>query len=152
MKSYRGLEPRVLNRSWSWALRAIIMPMGDITFRHPMMRRLAFLEQAQWWSRGQLHEYRDRALRSLLSISYNQVPFYRQLMDSVGVRPEEVRGARDLLRLPVVTKAMMRKSYPASTTRNTGFRTYEASSSGSTGTNFYVKEDTETAGCYRASF
>jgi phenylacetate-CoA ligase len=47
---------------------------------------------------------------------------------------------------------MLGAGYPHSTTRNTGRKTYEASSSGSTGTNFRVQEDSETAGIHRASF
>jgi phenylacetate-CoA ligase len=47
---------------------------------------------------------------------------------------------------------MLRSSYPHLTTRPTGRKTYEARSSGSTGANFVVRQDSETAGWYRASF
>ena len=47
---------------------------------------------------------------------------------------------------------MLRAAYPDRVTRPTGRRTYEAGSSGSTGANFYVREDAPTAGRYRAAF
>jgi len=73
-------------------------------------------------------------------------------MDHAGVKPGDIRHPQDLSRLPIVTKRMLRSGYPHLTTRNTGMKTFEVSSSGSTGTNFYVKEDPATAGWHRASF
>jgi phenylacetate-CoA ligase len=46
----------------------------------------------------------------------------------------------------------LRDGYTVKTTRSTAKGTYEVSTSGSTGKNFHVMEDSETAGCYRASF
>jgi len=116
------------------------------------MKRLRFLEEAQWLDPGRLQSHQNRALSALIRVAYQEVPFYRELMDKARVKPEEIRTARDLHKLPIVTKTMLRSAYPHLTTRNTGWRTYEAHTSGSTGTNFCVMEDTETRGWYRASF
>src|SRR5581483_2649915 len=75
----------------------------------------------------------------------------RELMDNAGVKPDDVRCPADLHRLPVVSKAMLQAGYPGLTTRSTGRKTYESFTSGSTGTNFRVREDSQTAGWYRAS-
>lgn len=128
------------------------MPVGDRLFGQRMMQRLAFLEQAQWWDRERLYEERDALLRELVRTCYQEVPFYRELMNSVKLRPEEVRTAADLSRLPVVDKQALRPHYPAGTVRRTPYRQFQNSSSGSTGQNFYVMADTETVGWYRASF
>lgn len=133
-------------------LRNLILPLGDMAYRQAMMKRLRFLEKAQWWEPERLHGYRDRSLASLIEIAYREVPFYRSLLDTAGVRPQAITHPEALGRLPVATKAMLRAGYPHLTTRATGLATYEESSSGSTGKNFYVKEDFETAGWYRASF
>ena len=116
------------------------------------MKRLRFLEKAQWWDAERLHSYRDQALRSLLKVAYEEVPFYRDLMDKAGITPMDVRSRNDLDALPIVTKDMMRTAYPKRTTRNTGQKTFEVSTSGSTGQNFFVTEDLQTAGMYRAAF
>lgn len=139
-------------RSWSRMLRNLVLPFGDAVFKQQMMKRLCFLEQAQWWDPSRIQSHRNRALIELIDIAYREVPFYRQLLDGAGVRPAEIRSAEDLSRIPVVTKAMLRRAYPTASTRATGHRVYEASSSGSTGANFRVQEDLETAGWYRASF
>src|ERR687885_889744 len=138
-------------RSRSWLLRNVILPLGDLAFGQGLMRRLRFLEEAQWWDAERLRASRDRSLASLIEVAYGEVPFYRALMDGAGVKPGDVRRPQDLCKLPVVTKQMLRAGYPSLTTRNTGMKTFEARSSGSTGTNFCVREDAVTAGRHRAS-
>ncbi|MEZ5399800.1 MAG: hypothetical protein R2729_09020 [Bryobacteraceae bacterium] len=116
------------------------------------MRRLRFLEQAQWWERDRIDAYRGEALRALIRTAYHEVPFYRERMERAGLAPDDIRSPRDLHRLPAVTKASLRQRYPKDTVRPTGLATYETTTSGSTGTNFAVIEDAFTAGHYRASF
>jgi phenylacetate-CoA ligase len=117
-----------------------------------MIRRLSFLERAQWWSREQLYAWRNQRLQELLKAAYYEVPFYRSLFDERRVNWREITSAAQLNVLPVVSKDMINPHYPHRTARDTGLKTYEASSSGSTGKNFRVVEDAETAGHYRASF
>jgi phenylacetate-CoA ligase len=138
--------------AWTWALRNLVLPLGDLTYRQDMMGRLRFLEAAQWWDPDRLHDHRRRSLASLIEIAYREVPFYRSLMEAAHVKPRDIVEPEDLRKLPIVTKDMLRAGYPHLTTRDTGLRTYEECSSGSTGKNFYVREDSETAGWYRASF
>jgi len=135
----------------SWTLRNLILPAGDAAFRHGMIRRLRFLEQAQWWDSERIEKFRRERLAELTQVAYREVPFYRDLMNSAGLRPEDLRRPEDLPRLPMVSKPMLRARYPHDVVRDTGLRTYEARTSGSTGTNFAVREDSETAGYYRAS-
>lgn len=141
-----------MRQVWSWVLKNLALPAGDRALGQGMMRRLRFLERAQWWGPEALRARRDESLASLVEVAYREVPFYRELMDGARVKPSDVRRPEDLRRLPVVTKAMLRAGYPHATTRATGQKTYESSSSGSTGTNFSVREDQETGGWYRASF
>jgi phenylacetate-CoA ligase len=139
-------------QSWSWLLRRVILPIGDRAFGRRMMRRLRFLEEAQWWDLERLRTWRDRSLRSLIKVAYKEVPFYRELMDSVGIKPDDIYRAEDLYKLPIVTKEMLRAAYPHRAIRNTGKRVYETHTSGSTGTNFYMWIDAETDGWQRSSF
>src|SRR5262245_35845153 len=138
--------------SWTWLLRNAVLPVGDLAYKQKMMQRLRFLERAQWWDIARLHDHRDKSLAALMQVAYAEVPFYRNLMDQARLKPADITRPEDLRRLPIVTKDMLRAGYPHLTTRDTGLKTTEESSSGSTGKNFYVKEDLETAGWYRASF
>jgi phenylacetate-CoA ligase len=70
---------------WSGFVREIALPMGDIAVGQRMMSRLRHLETAQWWDPERIHKERDRLLALLIHTAYAEVPFYRRLMDAVGV-------------------------------------------------------------------
>jgi phenylacetate-CoA ligase len=136
----------------SQLLRNLILPLGDRLFGQRMMARLKYLETAQYWPTEKILTKQAEALQKLIHIAYAEVPFYHDLMERSGIKPDEIRIPTDLSKLPIVTKDMLREGYPAQTTRAIGQKTYQATTSGSTGKNFYVLEDAETAGWYRASF
>ena len=140
-----------LQSMWTWALRNLMLPAGDRVFGSRLAKRLAFLEEAQWWEEGRLQSHRNALLSEVIRIAYEEVPFYGDAMRAVRTKPEDIHTSADLQRLPVVTKQMLIEGYPARTTRKTGQKTYESSTSGSTGTNFRVLEDAATAGWYRSS-
>lgn len=117
-----------------------------------MMARLRFLERAQWWSAEQLIARQNELLAATIRTAYNEVPFYRHWLDEAGADPSAIRTAADLARIPVVEKPVLRDSYPDRCIRSTGQKTWEASTSGSTGQGFRIREDNNTAAWYRASF
>ncbi len=43
---------------------------------------------------------------------YDNVPYYRELMDKKGVKPEDIHGIEDLHLLPFLTKDDLREAYP----------------------------------------
>lgn len=43
---------------------------------------------------------------------YENVPYYRNLMDEKKVKPEDIKGIEDLHKLPFLTKADLRDAYP----------------------------------------
>ena len=43
---------------------------------------------------------------------YDNVPYYRNLMDEKGVKPEHIKGIEDLHKLPFLSKSDLRDAYP----------------------------------------
>ena len=43
---------------------------------------------------------------------YENVPYYRDLMDKKGVKPEDIKSVDDIKKLPFLTKADLREAYP----------------------------------------
>ena len=43
---------------------------------------------------------------------YDNVKYYRDLMDAKGVSPEDIKGIEDIHKLPFVSKADLREAYP----------------------------------------
>ena len=43
---------------------------------------------------------------------YENVPYYKNLMDEKGVTPDDIKGIEDLHKLPFLSKADLRDAYP----------------------------------------
>jgi phenylacetate-CoA ligase len=62
------------------------------------------------WPRERLDRLRRLKLQRLIAHAYERVPYYRRLMDQAGVRPADIRDSSDLRKLPVTTKADLRRA------------------------------------------
>jgi phenylacetate-CoA ligase len=150
LSEQESMLSKMSHNAWSWGLQNLILPVGDCLARQGMIRHLQYIKNAQWWSRDEVLRYQVKALQNLIEIAYREVPFYRASMDELGLKPHHIKCLEDLQKLPILTKEMIRKNYPSKMIRLTGSKTCEVSSSGSTGTNLYVREDIETTGRLRA--
>lgn len=53
----------------------------------------------------------EKLLRQVRYV-WDNVPYYRSKMEEKGVRPEDVKSAEDLCKLPFLSKADLRAAYP----------------------------------------
>ncbi|MBN1834510.1 MAG: phenylacetate--CoA ligase [Spirochaetales bacterium] len=59
-----------------------------------------------------LTKLQGERLCELVDRLYRRVPFYRRRMDEQGVRPADITGIEDIVKLPFLTKDDMREVYP----------------------------------------
>jgi len=71
-----------------------------------------FLQKSQWWSREKLEEYQMQQLTKLLTHSYENVPYYRNIFDERGLKPTDIQDFDDLKKLPYLTKEIIRERLP----------------------------------------
>jgi phenylacetate-CoA ligase len=62
--------------------------------------------------RVELHELQLRRLQMTVSWVYDRVPYYRERLDTAGVRPRDVKTLDDVLKLPFTDKTALRDTYP----------------------------------------
>lgn len=62
--------------------------------------------------RTSLHALQLRRLQSTTAWVYERVPYYRERMDSFGVRPRDIRTLADVRKLPFTDKTALRDTYP----------------------------------------
>jgi len=67
------------------------------------------LSGTQWLSPEQIAELQDEKLRRLVRHVYRSVPYYRAKMQERRLHPEDIRSHEDLARLPILTKADVRR-------------------------------------------
>ncbi len=73
---------------------------------------IAQLRRHQWLKEEELAKIQEKKLRAIIKHAYHNVPFYRELYDSVGIKPEDIKSIEDLRILPIITKKDVQKNYP----------------------------------------
>ena len=63
-------------------------------------------------SQEQIRVWQDERLVDTVRRVYENVPYYREKMQAVGVTPEDIKSADDLHKLPFITKDDLRDAYP----------------------------------------
>jgi phenylacetate-CoA ligase len=61
----------------------------------------------QWLSPPEIEAIQRRKLKTIVKHAYENVDYYRQLFDSAGIKPEEIKEREDLLRIPTTTKKQL---------------------------------------------
>jgi len=62
--------------------------------------------------REQLEMLQNERLQDVVRRVYENVPFYRHKMQSSGISPRDIRGVRDIDKLPFTEKEDLRENYP----------------------------------------
>lgn len=70
--------------------------------------RVNFLKKCQFWSKEEILKYQLYQLKKLINHAYRNIPFYKQLYDHDGIKPEDIQSFKDYQRLPFTDKNMLR--------------------------------------------
>lgn len=69
-------------------------------------------QEIECMSREDMKKLQDERLVAQVKHVYDNVEYYRNLMDKKGVKPEDIKSTDDLHKLPFITKADLRDAYP----------------------------------------
>lgn len=75
----------------------------------PSFRILRELNRSQWWPRERLEALRLDRLQRTARVAYDHTPYWRNLMDSNGFKPADIRSLADLRRFPLLEKQTLRE-------------------------------------------
>ncbi len=77
-----------------------------------MEKRKYFQPEAETMPREEIKKLQSEKLVKQVKHVYENVPYYRDLMDKKGVKPEDIKGIDDLYKLPFIEKSDLRDCYP----------------------------------------
>lgn len=83
----------------------IILPLSDLLKGESVHKYLRLLREAESWSEEQMKEFQQQRLHQLLVYAYQEVPFYRDWIQTHDLNPNFLT----LDQMPIVSKAIMRK-------------------------------------------
>ena len=63
-------------------------------------------------SREEILKIQNEKIVKQVKYVYDNVPYYRNLMDQKGVKPEDIKSVDDIHKLPFLTKDDLREAYP----------------------------------------
>lgn len=69
-------------------------------------------QEIECMSREDMKKLQDERLVAQVKHVYDNVEYYRNLMNEKGVKPEDIKSTDDLHKLPFITKADLRDAYP----------------------------------------
>ena len=71
-----------------------------------------YQKEIETMSAEEMRKLQSEKLVKQVKHVYENVAYYRNLMDEKGVKPEDIKGIEDLHKLPFLTKADLRDAYP----------------------------------------
>jgi phenylacetate-CoA ligase len=88
-------------------IEKIVLSLSDILTGQSVGSKLFFLQKSQFWSKDQLEAYQNNKLHALIKHAFSSVPYYRDLMNRLGLKPNDIRQISDLKKLPILTKSVI---------------------------------------------
>ena len=110
----------------------LLFPLHEALKGHRTVAVRRWMEATQWWDQERLRALQLERLRALLRRAWEQVPYYRPLLEEAGLEGGRIERLEDLARLPFLTKTVIRERFAALRARDArGLRTFNTG--GSTG-------------------
>jgi len=82
----------------------VLKPAGQILRSCRLFGAALYHRRVPHLSSGHIHRLQAGRVQRIVRHAYETVPFYRRAMDERGLRPEDLRQASDLSRLPLIDK------------------------------------------------
>lgn len=71
---------------------------------------LDFLRSSEWWTSSEIESYQNEQIKKIITIAYNDVPYYRDIFQLYGIQPQDIGSIEDLNKLPILTKSVVKES------------------------------------------
>jgi len=75
-------------------------------------------EKSQWYPPLEIKKLQEKKLHALLKHAYENVPYYHRVFKERGLKPEDIHNVDDLIRLPVLTKEIIRNNFSDMVAKN----------------------------------
>lgn len=110
-----------------------LFPLHERLKSHTTVAILKSLEQTQWQTKQQILAEQSVRLNKFINTAYHNAPYYRRLFDSLDLKPDDIKSAADLDKLPLLTKPLISENSQLLTSR-TATKMVKGCTAGSSGT------------------
>lgn len=125
-------------------LHDVLFPAFERLRGRPTIGLIEDVHRTQWSSRDELHAIQSGLLRRLIRHAYQHTVHYREVMDRIGLTPDDIQTPEDLRKLPLLDKETARTRIPERTASAPPYAVVHKATSGSTGEPFVVSYNAES--------
>ena len=102
-------EPKSLVRAIHWRGYMATFGATHWMITGEVDTQLTDLRESQWLAPDKIRALQEDKLHRLVVHAYRHVPYYRERMKALGLTPDDIRSLDDLRKLPMLSKADVRK-------------------------------------------
>ncbi len=87
-----------------------IQRLAHIVVRDKRYKYYDIFRQNLSLSKEQMINLQNRYVQQIVKYAYNHTKYYRTLLDSIKIKPEEIKCKEDLRKLPILTKSIIKEN------------------------------------------
>ena len=114
-------------------VRKWIYPITQEMQKRNFFKMIVEADRNQYLSQDELRKLQFQKLIPLLHHSYKYVPYYHDVFEQIGLKPEDIRNWDDFQQLPILTKELIRENRERLLSKKLRSPVFTVSTSGSTG-------------------
>lgn len=135
-----------------WLRLRVVLPIAEKIKGTNSTYWLKQIEKMSKWTPEQVQTWQADRLHELMEHVYNHTIYYRRIMDERGLKPNDIRSAEDLKKLPIITKQIAREHFNEIVPDNIASLHYrEGKTGGTTGEPMFYYCDENTWGYVTAT-
>ena len=120
-------------------------PFQDLVKGTNILKTYEFLLETQKWDISKLKAYQLDKLIRIIDHSYNNIPYYRDLFNSINLKPNDIKSFDDMHKIPILTKQIARENYQKLLWPNRNkLKLKTGKTGGTTGVPLNIIKDTQT--------
>jgi phenylacetate-CoA ligase len=132
-------------------IRNVVYPVYRGIRRDRLLAALEELEHNQWLAPREMEDLQWRRLATLIREIAAYVPFYRDLLKQISLRPDDIQSPEDFRKIPFLTKEIIRSAGASLTSKDPIRRGFPSSTGGSTGEPLFFFGDASSGPLRRAN-
>jgi phenylacetate-CoA ligase len=92
------------------------------------------LKKTQWYTKSEMEDYQTSRLITIINHCYKTVPYYKNLFDSINLKPSDIQQLSDLAKIPILTKKIIRENTNDLLSTEQSYKTRSITFGGTSGT------------------
>jgi len=100
-----------MGQIYTQLLKNIILPTADISMKTKVAKHIKLIKKMNKWSKNDISDWQDEKLKKLINHAYENTVYYKNLFDNIKLKPSDIKGKDDLIKIPPLTKESIKKNF-----------------------------------------